>query len=478
MPHLAFEPPGFAPGFVGGGAPGAAGGSFGAVVPTVRGFCVAFSSGTLEESPIWYRLDDPTGPFVVQSVSIDRGRAYEFDRTSTGTASVTIVDVAGEFDPTNTTGAFYGQLEPLKQAAYALQNPVTGVWSTVFRGFVSDWSFSMHPTEDYLMVRVDLVDGLDVLANAELVPGGAFGDTVPALYTGNVVYRALDTPSDLNAVQTRINQVLDDVGWPGGLREVFTGNVKLQGVGDGGGAGVYAPRTAALSVILDAADSEFPGVANFYISKDGKATFHGRYPRFQPTNPTYHITTWPVGDVAAVAASPTTVCPIVPPLEFHRDKEHLYTSALATPNGIDDGDIGSQVVTDATTMAAKGRRTWSAEGLLTAGGLGTTAAVETKKFATYHVDNYKTARTRIRQVTVKAALSSGNTASTTWALACGVDISDRLLITTTHSGGGGFNDYYFVEGVHYDIRPMRSTNHEVTVTLDVSPAGWYGSFPS
>ena len=460
--------PGADPGdypFVGPGD-GSYGASLGFTVAHPQGFCVAFDDPVFAVNPTWTRLDDPTGPYQVTGYTIDRGRPDEFGRNGTGGATVTIVDTSGAFDPTNATGTFYGKLEPLKQAAIGLYNPVAGTWSTVFRGFVSDWDYVVHPTERFLMVTVTLVDAMDVLAAAEMAPDGTFGDGVD---NGNITFLA---DASTNAVQTRINRVLDQVGWPvgTGLREVFSANVKLQET-------VYSPRASALSVIQDAADAEFPSVSQIYAAKDGKVTFHGRLARFRPTEEQYHITTWHVGDKIAVAAD-ATVCPVLKPLQFVRNKENLFTSAISTPQEIDDADIAAQYVTDGARAAAVGLRTWSAENLLTAGGAGTTAAVETKKFATYYRDNYKTAKTRVRQLSFKAATSSGARASTSWELVCGIDISDRIHLHTTHAGGGGFDDYFFVEGVHYDIRPQNATHHEVSVTVDVSPAEYYATEPA
>lgn len=466
------EGPGFTPAALPGDVDGGGGGgSFsGTPVASPRGFSVAWDDAALAENPSWSWIDDPAGDLIVQSWSIDRGRSYEFDRSGTGTARVSVFDTTGDWDPTNASGEFYGLLQPMKQAALAIKNPVASTWSTIFRGFVSDWRFVMHPTENYIGVEILLVDALDLFAAVELVAGGEFGNaTVPAGGDGDVYY-----PEILytNAVQTRINQVLDEIGWPAGLRNLFTANVKLQGV-------TYPSRTSALSVIYDAADAEFPAVAQFYMSKSGVARFRGRLSRFQPTDPRYGITTWQLGDDAAHLASPSTVCPIVPPLQFARDKEHVYTSAISTPQGINDADIAGQYVNDAAAAAAYGTRTWSAENLLTAGGTSTTAAVETKKFATYYVNNYKDPRTRLSQLTVKAARSSGARAAREWEFVSGVEISDRIQLTTTHGGGGGFaGDYFYVEGIHYDVKPMNATNHEVTCTLDVSPAGYYTSFPS
>ncbi len=46
----------------------------------------------------------------------------------------------------------------MMQAALAIYSPVAAVGSTVFRGFVSDGSYVMHPTENYIGVAVLLVD--------------------------------------------------------------------------------------------------------------------------------------------------------------------------------------------------------------------------------------------------------------------------------------------------------------------------------
>lgn len=465
----AIEPtsgPAFSPAAIPGSTAATGGGTVLLATPisTPKGFCLAFNDPVMAENPAWTWIDDPAGSYKVQRWTIDRGRSYELDRTGTGTATVTVFDTTGAFDPTNTTGVFYGLLEPLKQAALALYNPVAATWSTVFRGFVADWDYVVHPTEKYLGVEIRLVDALDLLAAAELVPDGTFGDGV---LNGDITYNQ-DLTTD--AVQTRINKVLTEVGWPAGLRSVFTGNVKLQ-------AAPYPPRATALSVILDASDAEHP-VANVWVGRTGKVSFRGRLARFNPTDVRYGITTWLVGDTAAVDAAPSTVAPIVPPLQFQRDKENVFTAAIATPQNVADGDIAAQFVKDAAAVAGMGPRTWSAENLLTGGGASTTALVETKKFATYIITNYQAPLTRVNQLTFKAQRPSGWGAATSWLLVCNVEIGDRIQLTTTHVGGGGFaGAYFFVEGVHYQVNPLNPTHHDVTVTLDVSPVGYYASNP-
>jgi len=276
----------------------------------------------------------------------------------------------------------------------------------------------------------------------------------------------------LDACQTRINSVLDAFGWSTpDLREVFTGNVALKRT-------VYAPRSTVLQVIQDVADAEFPDVANVLIGKDGTFIFHGRFARFNPSDPDYDINTWGVGDQTAVDTDPANIVLVSPPLEASLDDSTLYTAAVATPQDVADADIAGQYVTDATTIAAYGLRTWSAENLLTDGGDGpTTDLQETRLFATYVVDNYKTPMLRVGQLTIRPRDPNDVRAPATWALMCGVDITDITHLTTTHTGGGGFDTDFYVEGVHYEVRPMNTLIPDVTLTLDVSPRARYDVNP-
>jgi hypothetical protein len=58
-----------------------------------------------------------------------------------------------------------------------------------------------------------------------------------------------------------------------------------------------------------------------------------------------------------------------------------------------------------------------------------------------------------------------------------VDISDMFSVSTTHPGGGGFDEDYFVEGVTYDIEAMTGDYAHVVLTCDVSPRSLYDTDP-
>ena len=398
---------------------------------------------------------------LVEGWSIDRGRSYELDKTDTGRARIRTVDQHGYLDPTNATSPFNGKLNPMKPGGISLQNPVTQAWHPLYRGFVSGYTYELDITEKVIRGEVALVDLLDVLARVEVVPGQAgVTDT-----TGNITYEA-------QPVNDRIRAALADGQIPSALTDIFTGNVNDQQI-------KYPPRQTLLSVIDDACDSEFPGVANRFVSKTGIFTFHGRKARFNPTDPQYGISHWYAGDTAAVNGSPTTVAPISS-LQFARDGEHLYNAVLATPQNIADADIAGQLVTDATSITDYGVRSLSFENLITSGGKddGLNANQETKLFATYYVDNYKDPRNRISSVTFRPKAVGDTGAAPLWALMCGVELGDLLTITTTHPGGGGFNEDFYVEGIHYDADNLLQTPYtNVTLTLDLSPKAYYTTNP-
>lgn len=423
-----------------------------------QGISIAFDDTALEANPAWTRLDTD---YQVQSVSIRRGRRYESDRMDAGRATVTIIDTTGDFDPTYAGAAFANQLQPGKQAGIALRNPTDSSWSPLIRGHVEGWYYDVHPTLDFATVTIEIADALALLSRTELVQDADYAE---------------DTA--LDACRTRIVAVLDEVSWPGAgnamdtLREIRSGNVGLQ-------AATYSFRTSYLSIIQDCADADFPTVANFFAAKDGKLTFFGRYSRFQPDDVAYHIETWYLGDQTAANLDPANTVPLSPPMSFSVDNGMVFNTATATYKGIASADIFNQFSIDSVSAADVGVYSWSAEDLLTSNGEGpTTAAAETLLFSEYITSNYATAKTRLGRLTVRPQDESGDYGDATWALLCGVELNDIVNVSfTTGWGGGMTGEEFFVEGIEYELRPMRGDVWEATLTLDVSPRSLYLTSP-
>ncbi len=394
-----------------------------------------------------------------------------------------MVDQDGIMDPTNTGGPFYGTLDPMKPAAIALQNPVDDTWSTLFTGFTSSYEFAVEVAATTTQVTVELVDAFAIFATVELTPG-QHGDTPLKTDFADVYFQG--TPSNLPGepdvfqhVDTRINKLLDAAVWPDDplTRDVFSGNVSVQGK-------VYERRDQMLAAIQDACDAEFPGgVSRSYMSKTGQFRFRGRFARFNPSHPGYGIGFYKAGFTAQSNIDPT-VAPISA-FEFRRADADIINASIALPYGIDDTDVPGQLTRDNTSVNTYGYRgeNGSFDSLLTSAGHNddsspTTAVEETFKYGDFYVGNYKDPKTRITKMSFRPVDPAHPNATALWDLMCNVELGDVITVTTSHPGGGGFDEDFFVEGIHYDADVQGGANFtNVTLEVDVSPKSFFDYNP-
>lgn len=403
---------------------------------------------------------------IVSGWTARRGRSYEMDKNMPGIARVELIDTTGELDPAS--GAY--DFTPGTPGAVALHNPVDDEDYPVLVGNIARYTYNPYPTYQYATATLEIVDGLHRLAKTEMYAGTGeileWGQAafVSRAQDGDVWFDVDETGS---AVANRINMVLDQAQWPSGLREIYSGNVKLHDV-------VYAYRTPALTAILDAADAEFPGIAsNFYVQKDGRATFHGRLARFKPNDVQYHITTWDAGDLAVVEGDPS-VALIFEPFSYGYDVEKIINSAIVTPKGIADADINDQRVEDGDSIEEHGSWSVSFHDLLTRGDHfdGANANDATKKMAQFFVSNYKDPELHLPQITFKRLPPGDPKAEAVWDLMCRVDISDIINLQTERISGE-----FYVEGLSYTTKVGNETFDDVTLTLDLSPKAYFNTNP-
>jgi hypothetical protein len=426
---------------------------------------VAYGSNALATSPSYTDIAS-----MCQTVSVRRGRQYLTDRTEAGTAQVGFADKTGLLDPTNASSAFY-PINPNCPAQLQLLNPVTSSYVTIYQGLTQ--SIEQTALDGGARVNrgvIPMVDLFSLLALQEVPPSTDFA-------SGGTGSKASNTNGNITyveeTVQDRIKTVLADCGVPSGMTDIYSGNVRVQQT-------TYSPGYSSLAAIQDAADAEFPGVANFFIGKDGRANFRGRMARFDPGS--YESHSWNVGDIPTVAANPTTHALVaLADFVFDRDVNRVINNALFCPRGITDADIGGQLVYDATSITKYGSRSLSGMDLLNAGATtGPNAGdplAECQMFGDYYVANFKNPGTRITNVTLRPVSLSAANASVHWNLVCNVEIGDQIAVTVDTPYGTGFGgDLYFVEGLEYQL-VLGGAIPNVTLRLDLSPATFWATMP-
>jgi hypothetical protein len=122
---------------------------------------IAFADGPYVASPTW--TDVTT---YVREISIRRGRSDEFQDFDAGTASLTLDNRTRIFDPTLTTGTYYGNLVPRRQIKITATN--NGTVYPVYRGYISGWPMSITEAGFDATVTLECYDALGLLANEEL----------------------------------------------------------------------------------------------------------------------------------------------------------------------------------------------------------------------------------------------------------------------------------------------------------------------
>lgn len=466
----------------------AGGGFFGSVTtdPALSGgIALALDDGPLVAHPTWIRIDTLDG-VGIDSVNVHRGRQDERSKTEPGTVTITGTDTQGLLDPTNSSGPFYGRLDPVKQASVRLYNPTSDSWHFLFRGHVENYSYTVDTSENWNEFEITLVDMLEVINDAEVIPDEA-GNTVPAESAGDCFYTG-------QHVDDRILAVLADSGtafmgktWPPSLLQIASGNVFVQGR-------VYSNRTSLLQVLDEACDAEFPGATNRFITKDGAFAFRGRYYRFRPSfyaassdadrASGHELVHWHVGDIPAFNGDSSLA--VFSGLKFERGKTNLINAALVTPDGISDTDLASNsnFRSDSSSITDFGPRTsgMSLENLITDNADdGNDALQETASFAHATVENYKDPVTYVSSLTFRNPPGSDLSARAqrVWAILTGVELSDEVTVTSTHPGGGGFSaEPHYVESIDYQIAPLQGDEWDVTLTLGLSSKQHFSFTPS
>ena len=181
---------------------------------------------------------------VVDTIQTNRGRNPQADQFQTGTLTLRIVDQNGDFNPQNPNSPYFGLLDPMRKVA--ISATYSGVTYPIFSGFITSYNTTTPKNAlDVVYTTITAVDAFRLAQNAQIA-------TVAGASAG-----------DLSG--TRINQILDQIGWPTSMRDVDAGLTTLQT--DPG-----TPRTS-LAAMQTVTLSEYGAL---YVDATGSFVFQDR----------------------------------------------------------------------------------------------------------------------------------------------------------------------------------------------------------
>jgi hypothetical protein len=179
----------------------------------------------------------------VTKIDTRRARNLYQDRYLSGEATVRIIDLTGAWNPQNDLSPYWPNLVPLR--SIVIEADYLGTVYPIFKGYISEYLYS-YPTDQELGY-VDLIcsDAFTLMFNSNV-------NTVPGAST-------------IQDSGTRVEKILDAVGWPSSSRSIMIGDTLCQA--DPGGT-----RTALAAIET----VTFTEQGAFYFDKAGNAIFKDR----------------------------------------------------------------------------------------------------------------------------------------------------------------------------------------------------------
>jgi len=209
---------------------------------------------------------------------------------------------------------------------------------------------------------------------------------------------------------TRFGNVLDDLGWPAGDRDIDVGQTTLQATGP-------LIDENAMAHLFKMQKTE-RGL--FFVAGNGDATFHDRHARLTDFAVSQAIFGDDAGENRYRFITPSY------------DDEYLYNDIRITRLG-----GVQQSAEDATSQATFGKRTYSETGLLM------TQDTEAADLAHFLKSQYKDPHLRARTL----AITPDGDPANLWPKVLGYDLSTRITVRLNQAD---IDEEYHIEGISHD----------------------------
>lgn len=330
--------------------------------------------------------------------SLRRGRNHELDRMDVGRMTAVLRNNDRRLDPTENADIYPMLQVRIRATAVDYSIPL-------FYGYAEQLPQQANSIGSEIRVDLDLIDGM-VLLN--------LADTASA------------APQEGSGA--RIVRLLDDAGWPSGLRDIDTGQSVVQ-------AKTYDSESV-LSAIREVAETE-QGI--FWIDGQGRAQFRERHDRILTQN-----------DSTATFADDGTGHPYFDP-EPTFDESQLWNRIRVEAPG-----LTAQTAEDSTSIAKHLRRKKKVESL-------TVDENEMLALADWLLWRYKDARLRFDRITLHPSAYPDQAETV-----LGTDLGSRYTLVRTYETGAQVSEDVHVERM--SIKASAEAIYGTEVRWRLSPA--------
>lgn len=348
---------------------------------------IAFATVPFAAVPTWSDVSSD-----LLNLSTAKGRQHQLDRIEAGTLMATLDNSSADYWGANAAGAYYPNV--LVGKRINLRATYNAVTYDLFDGFIVAYLPSWRGSQDNAPVMtIRAVDLLRNLALMEINDGAGYAQELANVRVGNV---------------------LDDLGWPAGARDLNTAQSTM--VASGAMANVKA-----LAHLHTVQESE---LGLIFQAGDGDVQFQDRHARLKSP---YLASSATFGDDPAELAYYG--------MELADDDEYIRNDVRMTRSGGTE-----QSASDATSQTDYGKRTLSRQSLLM------TTDLEALSQAQWLLARYKDPAIRLKSLTIRPGRDEANL----YPKALSYDISTRITVRLDQAS---LDSEFHIEGVTHTASP-------------------------
>ena len=390
---------------------------------------VAFDSDPFSSSQSFTDISQ-----YVRFFDISRGRAHELGDFRAGNLSFSVSNQDNRFNPSQTTH-FYDstnnrtKITPLKQVRVSATYDSSSY--VLFRGFLDTVPVQFIAEGADSIVTFTAIDAFRLFQNQSLQSVGwrigrsGFSELGQTTRLGYVDSQELSS--------SRVSRILDSIGFPSALRTINTGTKQVIS---------QATTTNVLTALKECETAEN---GQFFISKDGKATFRNRAYKFTNSSATTSQATF---DNSGSNLPYTNVV-----LSFDDDEvinSYSWTRSGGTTQFIADSD--------------------SVQRFTALGSSETT--INTSDSDVLSIIQQKLSETAIPIIRIDKLDINPRMNTSIWVQALGRELGDRITVNIVNTDGSTLSDELFIESISHSVNASSQTWNWSLTLSPASSASW------
>lgn len=360
-----------------------------------------------------------------------RGRANELGDFVAGTMSFSVSNADNRFNPNNTSSPYYDsgnattKIQPLKRVRMSATYDSTTY--RIFEGFLQSVPVKFISEGADSIVTFTCVDAFKIFQSSQLEGVG--------WRLGTVGFTELGLSSRLSYVDEqelsseRITRILNAIGFPSNRRDILTGTKEV------------ISQSITTNVLTGLRECEIAENGQFFIAKDGKATFRNR---------DYKLSNTKAINVQGIFSNDGTNLPYTNVSTSFDDNEIINVYEWQRSGGL------IQYKADADSVL----RYRAKESIKT--------TINVSDSDVLSIIEQKIAETSLPIVRIDELTCNPRENTSLWEQVLGREFGDRISVKIVNVDGSSFTDELWIESITHNVN---ASNQSWSWTATLSPAG-------